>query len=265
MVANIAHRGARSLAPENTLAAARKAHALGADLWETDVAVSSDRQLFLMHDDAMMRTTDVGAKFPDRVPAPFSTYTLAEIRTLDAGSFFERDDPFGQVAAGAVSRAELDAFIGEKVPTLREAFELTVELDWRMNLELKWQPKPNDTFDVVSAVLALADEVGIGPDHLLFSSAQHAWLRTVKERRPEFEVQALLGLFPQDPIDFSDSSFDTFNQRITRCTVEELAEQLARGVKLNPYTVNEPEAIADLVAIGITGLITDFPQRVARR
>jgi glycerophosphoryl diester phosphodiesterase len=264
MVAIIAHRGARSLAPENTLAAARKAHALGADLWETDVAVSADRQLFLMHDDAMTRTTDVAAKFPDRVPAPFSTYTLAEIRTLDAGSFFERDDPFGQVVAGAVERSELDAFIGEKVPTLREAFELTLELDWRMNLELKWQPKPNDTVDVVSAVLTLADEVGIGPDHLLFSSAQHGWLKAVRQRRPEFEVQALLGLFPHDPIDFSDPAFHTFNPRITRVTVEELAEQLARGVKLNPYTVNEPEAIAELVAIGVTGLITDFPQRVAR-
>ena len=41
MVAIIAHRGARSLAPENTLAAARKAHAVGADLWETDVAVTA--------------------------------------------------------------------------------------------------------------------------------------------------------------------------------------------------------------------------------
>ena len=263
MVANIAHRGARSLAPENTLAAARKAHALGADLWETDTAVSADFGLFLMHDDAMTRTTDVAAKFPDRVPAPFSTYTLAEIRTLDAGSFFERDDPFDQVAAGAVTADELASYRGERVPTLREAFELTVELDWRMNLELKAQPKPNDTFDVVSAVLALADEVGIGPAHLLFSSARHDWLRTVKERRPEFEVQALVGLFPQDPIDFSDAAFDTFNPRITRCTVEELAAVLARGIRLNPYTVNEPDEIAQLRAIGITGLITDFPQRVA--
>jgi glycerophosphoryl diester phosphodiesterase len=264
MVDVIAHRGARSLAPENTLAAARRAHALGADLWETDTAVSADGQLFLMHDDAMTRTTDVATKFPDRVPAPFSTYTLAEIRTLDAGSWFERDDPFGQVAAGAVERGELDAFVGEKVPTLREAFELTLELDWRMNLELKWQPKPCDTFDVVSAVLALADDVGIGPDHLLMSSAQQGWLRTVQQRRPEFEVQALLGLFPEDPIDFSDSAFDTFNPRITRVSLEQLEEQLARGVRLNPYTVNEPEAIARLLAIGITGLITDFPQRVAR-
>ncbi len=265
MVVVIAHRGARSLAPENTLAAARRAHALGADLWETDVAVSADGQLFLMHDDAMTRTTDVAAKFPDRVPAPFSTYTLAEIRTLDAGSFFERDDPFGQVAAGAVDPVELAAFVGEQVPTLREALELTLALDWRMNLELKWQPKPNDTVDVVSAVLALADEVGIGPEHLLFSSAQHGWLKTIAQRRPEFELQALLGLFPQDPIDFSDPAFHTFNPRITRVSAAELAQQLARGVRINPYTVNGPEAIAELVAIGITGLITDFPQRVGRR
>jgi glycerophosphoryl diester phosphodiesterase len=264
MVAIIAHRGARSLAPENTLVAARKAHVLGADLWETDVAVTADDRLVLMHDDSMMRTTDVAAKFPDRVPAPFSTYTLAEIRSLDAGSSFERDDPFGQIAAGAIERGDLSTYIGEKVPTLREAFELTLELDWFLNLELKAQPKPKDAFDVVGAVLALAGEVGIGPDHLLFSSAQHAWLKALKQRRPDFEVQAILGLFPEDPIDFSDPFFDTFNPRITRVPVEQLEEQLARGTRLNPYTVNEPETIARLTQIGITGLITDFPQRGAR-
>jgi glycerophosphoryl diester phosphodiesterase len=264
MVTIIAHRGARSLAPENTLAAARKAHMVGADLWETDVAVTADDQLVMMHDDAMMRTTDVADRFPDRVPAPFSTYTLAEIRTLDAGSWFERDDPFGQVAAGAVGRTELDAYIGERVPTVREAFELTLELDWFLNLELKAQPSPRDTFDVVGAVLALADEVGIGPDHVLFSSARHAWLKALRQRRPEFEVQAVVGLFPEDPIDFSDPFFETFNPRITRISIEEIRQQLARGIRINPYAVNEPETIAALIEIGITGLITDFPQRVPR-
>jgi glycerophosphoryl diester phosphodiesterase len=265
MVAIIAHRGARSLAPENTLAAARKAHAVGADLWETDVAVTADDRLVLMHDDSMLRTTNVADRFPDRVPAPFSTYTLAEIRSLDAGAWFERDDPFGQVAAGAVARGDLDAHVGELVPTLREAFLLTLELDWFLNLELKAQPKPKDTFDVVGAVLALADEVGIGPDHLLFSSARHEWLKALKRRRPEFEVQAILGLFPNDPIDFGDPFFDTFNPRITRISMEQIEAQLARGTRLNPYTVNDPETISRLAEMGITGLITDFPQRVARR
>jgi len=261
MVTIIAHRGARSLAPENTLAAARKAHGLGADLWETDVAVTADDQLVLMHDDAMTRTTNVADIFPNRVPAAFSTYSLAEIRSLDAGSWFVRDDPFGQVAAGAVDSRELAGYAGEKVPTLKEAFELTLELDWFLNLELKAQPVPKGDFDLVSAVLDLADEVGIGSDHLLFSSARFAWLKTLKRRRPEFEVQAILGLFPEDPMDFSDPFFDTFNPRYTRVSVDQLKEQVDLGLKLNPYAVNDDEMIARFIEIGVAGLITDFPQR----
>lgn len=264
MVTVIAHRGARSLAPENTLAAARKAHSLGADLWETDVAVTADDQLVLMHDDAMTRTTNVADIFPHRVPAAFSTYSLAEIRSLDAGSWFERDDPFGQIAAGAVDRQQLASYAGEKVPMLKEAFELTLELGWFLNLELKAQPAPKCDFDVVSAVLDLADEVGIGSGHLLFSSARLDWLKILKQRRPEFEVQAILGIFPEDPMDFSDTFFDTFNPRHTRLTLDQFKQQVDLGLKLNPYSVNDPEMIESLVEIGVTGLITDFPQRVPK-
>jgi glycerophosphoryl diester phosphodiesterase len=196
MVTIIAHRGAWSLAPENTLAAAKKSHELGADMWETDVAVTADNQLVSMHDDAMTRTTNVADIYPERVPAAFSTYNLNEIWSLDAGSWFERDDPFGQIEAGAVSQQELAQFVGEKVPALKEAFELTLELDWFLDLELKAQPFPRDQFDVVSAVLALVDAVGIGPDHLLFSSARLEWLKLLKQRRPAFSVQGILGLFP---------------------------------------------------------------------
>lgn len=156
------------------------------------------------------------------------------------------------------------AYRGVKVPTLREALALTLELDWYMNLELKAQPKPKVSFDVVRAVLDMVDDAGIGPDHLLFSSARHAWLKTLKRRRPEFEVQAILGLFPEDPIDFSDEFFDTYNPRTTRLTIDEIEEALALGIKLNPYTVNDHESIALLSEAGITGLITDFPQRGAR-
>ena len=262
MITVIAHRGARSLAPENTLAAALKAHRLGADLWETDVAVTADDHLVLMHDDAMTRTTNVADMFPDRVPAAFSTYSLAEIRSLDAGSWFERDDPFGQVAAGAVELEELARYAGEKVPTLQEAFELTLELDWFLNLELKAQPAPKKDFDLVSAVLNLADEVKIGPEHLLFSSARLAWLKTLKQRRPDFEVQAILGLFTEDPMDFSDPFFDTFNPRLTRVSVDQLKRQVELGQKLNPFSVNDDAMITRLIETGVAGLITDFPQRI---
>ena len=264
MVTVIAHRGARSLAPEYTLISARLAHQLGADIWETDLAVPPDNQLVLMHDDSMTRTTNVAEVFPHRAPAAFSTYSLAEIRSLDAGSWFERDDPFEQIAAGAVSKQQLASYKGEKVPMLREAFDLVLELDWCMNLELKRQPKPKDTFDLVSAVLELADQVGIGPDNLLFSSARLDWLKTLKQHRPEFQVQAVLGIFPEDPITFDDSFFDTFNPRITRVSLEQLEQQIQQGLRLNPYTVNDEALIRRLIDIGVSGIITDFPQRVAK-
>ncbi|MGI9609685.1 MAG: glycerophosphodiester phosphodiesterase [Acidimicrobiia bacterium] len=260
----IAHRGARSLAPENTLVAARTAHAVGADMWETDVAVTGDDQLVLMHDDSMLRTTDVALRFPDRIPSPFSTYSLAEIRTLDAGSWFERDDPFGQIAAGSVEPSEVEEYRGAKVPSVREAFELTLELDWYLNLELKAQPAPKDSFDVVGAVLDLAEDVGMGPDHLLFSSARLEWLRTLRARRPDFEIQAVLGLFPEDPIDFSDPFFDACNPRFERTSIEEIAAFTAEGINVNPYTVNDPGTISRLTEIGVAGIITDYPQRGTR-
>jgi len=264
MVTVIAHRGARSLAPENTLAAARKAHALGADVWETDLAVTADCQLILMHDDAMTRTTNVAERFPERIPAAFSTYSLAEVRSLDAGSWFERDDPFGQIAAGAVSEQELRGYAGEKVPTLQEAFELTLELDWHLNLELKAQPAPRNDFDVVSATLELADEVGIGPSHLLFSSAEHCWLKMLKQLRPEYSVQAIIGLFPDNPIDFSDAFFDTFNPRHTRLTLDQFKHEIERGRRLNPFTINDDKLISQFIEMGVAGLITDFPQNIPR-
>ncbi|MEM5790386.1 MAG: glycerophosphodiester phosphodiesterase family protein, partial [Syntrophobacteraceae bacterium] len=65
---NIAHRGARSLAPENTLAAARKALMLGAHMWELDVRLSRDGHLVVIHDATLDRTSNAAELFPDRAP-----------------------------------------------------------------------------------------------------------------------------------------------------------------------------------------------------
>ena len=88
-------------------------------------------------------------------------------------------------------------------------------------------------------------------------------MKTLKIQRPDFEVQAILGLFPDDPIDFGDSFFDTFNPRYTRVSIGEIESALSLGLKLNPYTVNDTEAWSRYVKIGVTGMITDFPQQGA--
>jgi glycerophosphoryl diester phosphodiesterase len=260
---NIAHRGARSLAPENTLAAANKAHTLGCDAWETDLAITADNELILFHDDSLARTTNVEAVFPDRAPGPFTDYTLAEIRTLDAGSWFAAKDPHGAIAAGEIDAADLALYKGERVPTLREALSFTVERNWRMNLELKRLPKNKADFPVVEHVLALVREMNISPRHLLFSAARHDWLEEIRNHAPEFALEALIGILPEDPMDYSNWAFDTYNIRQTRISEDEVKEIIGRGKAVNLYVVNDPKDIQRWTAAGAAGLITDFPQRLA--
>jgi glycerophosphoryl diester phosphodiesterase len=108
----VAHRGASAYAPEHTLASYKLAIRQGADYVEQDLAVTRDHALICLHDDSLERTTNAAAVFPDRGVTDPQTgekrwmaidFTLAEIKQLDAGSWF---DP---------------TFAGERVPTWEEA------------------------------------------------------------------------------------------------------------------------------------------------
>jgi glycerophosphoryl diester phosphodiesterase len=263
VVVNIAHRGARSLAPENTLAAARKGLEIGADLWESDVGVTSDGALILFHDDSLARTTDATARFPDRAPWTFTTFTLAEIRSLDAGSWFVDTDPFDQIAAGAVTPAESAAYRGEQVPTLREALLLTRDAGWCINLELKRLPAPLERFPVVERVLALVAELEMPPHQVILSAFNHGWLRQAQALRPDIEVQALIGYSFTEPLDWGDLSFATYNARSTLVTEEKIREVTRQGIAVNLFTVNEEDDMRRFIAAGVTGLFTDFPHKLA--
>jgi glycerophosphoryl diester phosphodiesterase len=263
VVVNIAHRGARSLAPENTRAAARKGLEIGADLWESDVGVTSDGALILFHDDSLARTTDATARFPDRAPRTFTTFTLAEIRSLDAGSWFVDADPFDQIAAGAVTPAESAAYRGEQVPTLREALLLTRDAGWCINLELKRLPAPLERFPVVERVLALVAELEMPSHQVILSAFNHDWLRQAQALRPDIEVQALIGYSFTEPLDWGDLSFATYNARSTLVTEEKIREVTRQGIAVNLFTVNEEDDMRRFIAAGVTGLFTDFPQKLA--
>jgi glycerophosphoryl diester phosphodiesterase len=107
----VAHRGASAYAPEHTKAAYELAIAQGADYVEQDLAVTKDGALICLHDDSLERTTDVEEVFPDRFVTDGAgtkrwmagDFTLAEIKRLDAGRWFDRK------------------FAGERIPTWGEA------------------------------------------------------------------------------------------------------------------------------------------------
>lgn len=261
-ILNIAHRGARSLAPENTIAAARKAHELGADLWELDAAVTKDHELILFHDDSLARTTNVKNKFPARPPGPFSEYTLEEIRSLDAGSWYGEKDPHGQIKSGAVLSQDLKGFKDERVPTLREALEFTREKKWKVNIELKKLPPPLKDFPVTEKVLDLIEELRMDPASVILSSGVHEWLSQAQKRRGDIAVQAIVGLWREKPMDWSGYSFAAYNVSFTRTTPEEIRAVVEKGRTVNVYVVNEEKDMRAFIEAGASGIITDFPHRL---
>ncbi|MGZ0716703.1 glycerophosphodiester phosphodiesterase [Pseudomonas palleroniana] len=110
----IAHRGASYDAPESTAAAYKVARDLGADYLEMDLQRSKDGVLFALHDNNLQRTTDVATKFPERKDAPANEFTWAELRTLDAGSWFNAAYP---------DRAR-PGFVGLKIQSLDDIIKI---------------------------------------------------------------------------------------------------------------------------------------------
>lgn len=110
----IAHRGASFDAPESTAASYTLARDLGADYLEMDLQRSKDGVLFALHDNNLQRTTDVATKFPERKDAPANQFTLAELKTLDAGSWFNTAYP---------DRAR-PSYVGLKILTLDEIIDI---------------------------------------------------------------------------------------------------------------------------------------------
>jgi glycerophosphoryl diester phosphodiesterase len=102
---NIAHHGASADAPENTIRAIRKAFNQDADAVEVEIRRTADGNLVALQDRSLARTTNVEEVFPDRAPWNVDTFTLAEIRRLDAGSWFGSQ------------------FDGQKVPTLDQVID----------------------------------------------------------------------------------------------------------------------------------------------
>ena len=262
-VLNIAHRGARSLAPENTLQAALKALEAGADMWEVDISLSKDGQPVIVHDDTLVRTTNAVSAYPHRAPWVVSDFSLAEIEHLDAGSWFEKTDPFGEIAAGHVSAQDLRAYHGIHVPTLDDVLVFTRTHHWSINLELKEQPELGKQAPIVSLVLERVRKLHM-ENQVLISSFQHEWLRQVRELAPDIEIAALIGIEEAQKIDWDTLEFPMYNLHVDLATEELITWLKDAGRRVAVWVVNEPESMEHFATLGVDGIFTDFPQRLTR-
>ncbi len=257
---NIAHRGARSLAPENTLAAIEKAWQIGAHGVEVDISVTADGELILFHDDLLTRTTDVHLIYPDRTSDPVTSFTLKELRRLDAGSWFVRSDPLGEIANGNVSSAEKMAMNGLQIPLLADVLDYVKKKGWYINLELKKLPPPQTDFPVVKRVLELLEISRFPTENLAISSFVFEYLRQIQKTRPDIEVNALIGIPGSGVQDWGDFEFTIYNANSAYTDEKQIKEALQRGCRVNLFTVNDPQQMIRFRRAGVDKLITDYPQ-----
>ncbi|MBU1340082.1 MAG: glycerophosphodiester phosphodiesterase [Proteobacteria bacterium] len=265
MVQVIAHRGARSVAPENTMAAVKMAYDTGADLWETDVNTTCDGHLILFHDETLLRCTNAALRFPSRPSYRVREFSLAEIHSLDAGSFFVDTDPFSQILKGNIDKETLSSFKKETVPTLEQGLLFTKKMKWKINLELKRYASEHHDADLPDLTLDIIYRTRIPLNRVVISSFHHDWLLQVKKKEPGIEVQALVGDNDTDPLDFGDFGFPAYNANALLIDPDQIRDLKARGKKINLFTINDPETFAHFASLGVDGIFTDFPQRFAAK
>jgi glycerophosphoryl diester phosphodiesterase len=245
----IAHRGASGFAPEHTLAAYRLAIEQGADFVEQDLHLTKDGALVCLHDADLARTTNVAEIFPDRATLRDATgagrarkgyytvdFTLAEIKQLDAGSWFNRANPYA-------ARTE---FASERVPTLQEAIRLVGDRAG-LYIEMKYYRFYKSMgFDMADRLVKALDETGFKGarrSRVFIQSFSKESLLRLREIEPQYARVQLLPM--EDEGREKDTSVITFD----------LAKEIARyaqGAGPNKSMIKSPE---DVAAFHKSGLV----------
>lgn len=257
----IAHRGARSLAPENSISAAKRAFENHADGWELDVAMSVDGELVVIHDDTLERTSNVKEVFSDRSPWSVYDFTMDDLKKLDVGTWFVESDPFEQIAKGNISDQYVGEYQGEPIPTLREALIYTKDNNWWVNIEIKDASGTFADAVIVSDVVKLVEELGM-EDQVLISSFNFDYLKQVKANNQSLPTGVLVNKIVMDPLALmKELDAQAFHPGMKVTYEKQVSLLLKEGYAVNVWTVNEESDMQKLIEMGVTGIITDFPQR----
>ncbi|MET0203808.1 MAG: glycerophosphodiester phosphodiesterase [Casimicrobiaceae bacterium] len=282
------HRGARGLAPENTLAAFRRALAIGVTTLETDLAVTRDDVLVLSHDPLLNPDLVRGpnGKWLAVKGPPIRTLALSELTRYDVG----RLDPSSRYAAQFPQQEPAD---GERVPTLAQLFALVRDSGKpvRLNLETKIDPtRQDDTVDPVTFARLAVDAIRDAGfmERTTLQSFDWRTLVEAKKRAPALRTACLsIETANNDTIKPTGDAPSPWTAGLDvrryggsvpklaqaagcaiwspfwrNATPERIAEAHELKLEVLPWTVNDFADMARLIDAGVDGLITDYPDRL---
>lgn len=277
------HRGARALAPENTLSGFERALAIGVSTLELDVVLSAEGVPIVSHDTAANPdiTRDASGRWLQSRGQPFHQLTLAQIGELDVG----RINPASRYARDFAQQQGVD---GERIPTLAAVFERVKRLradHARFNIELKRHPEraqeSPEPEAFVRAVLEVVRSEGMASRTSL-QSFDWGLLKIAQRLAPELPLAFLSAQRPRfntlhsgtwsaglREADFKDAPallaaagarlWSPHFHDLNRTLVERAREE---GLRVIPWTVNEVPDMERLIDWGVDGLITDHPDRL---
>ncbi len=228
------HRGAMAYAPMNTAAAFQRAIDLGAHGAELDVQLSRDGRLVIVHDATVDATTNGSGAVAD--------LTLAELKALDAGSWFGAE------------------FAGETIPTLDEVFA-RFGSELLINVEIK---PPRDDSGALERAVADCIAARDMTERVIVSSFDPGALRRFGALNTTVMIGFLHGPAPAAQLDariagIRHEARHPWHEAIDRDFIERAREQ---GCLVNAWTVNDAQRACELAALGVSVIITDAPDKI---
>ncbi|WP_437396550.1 glycerophosphodiester phosphodiesterase [Flagellimonas lutimaris] len=222
----IGHRGAMGHETENTLASVQKAMDLGVDMIEIDVFKIKSGEIVVFHDETVDRLANSGGNIEE--------YNIVQVKQLT-----------------------LDG--GHKIPMLQDVLKL-INNQVALNIELKGA----DTADRVNQIVEYyTKNKGWIPENIIISSFKWDELKTMREKNKDIQIAVLTEKNPQEAIEVAkELNAVAINPNFNTLTKENTSKIQSEGLKVYTWTVNEPEDIQKMIALGVDGIITNYPERV---
>jgi len=261
------HRGCRGLMPENTIPAFKKALDFGVETLEMDVVITKDKEVILSHEPWFSHEICLdpnGEEIAQEEETVHRIYemTYEETKAYDAG--LKPHPRFPEQKKLEVSKPLLSDVIKES-----EYYAEQLERSRPFyNIETKCRPEGDSTYhpapeEFVDLVVAVIQKHGI-EDRAIIQSFDIRTLQVAKSKYPKIKLALLIENLksPEKNIETLGFTPDIYSPNYTLVNDKLISFSKEKGMKVIPWTVNETSEMEKLIALGVDGIITDFPDRI---